>query len=105
MTKRSETVAEREWHEFKADLQGRPAESLDLLDVERSIQEHLSAMGRELMVATMKKADTNASEVDIDVWLRRSRARAAKTSGWTRLGSVFVVRHGTSCMSCRPLPG
>ena len=66
MTKRSETVAEREWHEFKTELLGHARETLDLLDVERSIQEHLGAMGRELMVATMKKADSDAPEVEID---------------------------------------
>jgi hypothetical protein len=43
MTKRDETAAEREWHELKAELLGRPRESLDLFDIERSIQERLSA--------------------------------------------------------------
>ena len=66
MTKREETVAEREWHEFKAELLCRARESIDLLDIERSIQEHLSAMGRELMAAAMKKADSDAPEVEID---------------------------------------
>lgn len=74
MTKRSETVAEREWHELKAELGERPGETLNLLDVERLIQEHLGAMGRELMVATMKKADTDCPEVEIDgaTWGARS---------------------------------
>jgi len=55
MAKRDETVAEREWHELKAELLGRPRESLDLFDIERSIHEHLSAMGRELMTASSKR--------------------------------------------------
>jgi len=66
MTKREESVAERAWHEFRAELLGRAPETLDLVEVERSIQEHLSAMGRELMAATMTKADTTAPEVEID---------------------------------------
>ena len=66
MAKRDETVAEREWHELKAELLGRPRESLDLFDIERSIQEHLSAMGRELIAVAMKKADSDAPEVEID---------------------------------------
>lgn len=65
MTKRSETVGERAWHELKAELESRPREALDLLEIERSIQDHLSAMGRELMAALMKRADTEASEVEI----------------------------------------
>lgn len=44
MTKRDETVAEREWHELKAELLDRPRESLDLFDIKRSIQECLNAM-------------------------------------------------------------
>ena len=63
MAKREETVAEREWHDFKAELLGRPHESLDLFDIERSIQHRLSAMGRELMAAAMKRADSDAPEV------------------------------------------
>ena len=31
MAKREETVAEREWHDFKAELLGRQRESLDLM--------------------------------------------------------------------------
>ena len=53
-------------HEFKAELLGRPRESIDLFDIERSIQEHLGAMGRELMAAAMKRADSDAPEVTID---------------------------------------
>ena len=66
MAKRDETVAEREWHELKAELLDRPRESLDLFDIERSIQEHLGAMGRELIAAAMKRADSDAPEVEID---------------------------------------
>jgi len=66
MAKRDETVAEREWRELKAELLDRPRESLDLFDIERSVQEHLSAMGRELMTAAMKRADSDAPEVEID---------------------------------------
>ena len=49
MAKREDTVAEREWHEFKAELVGRPRESVDSFDIERSIQDHLNAMGREVI--------------------------------------------------------
>lgn len=91
MTKRDETVAEREWHEFKAELLGRPHETLDLLEVERSIQEHLSAMGRELMVAAMKKADAEAPEVEIDGghWGARSVTTGAY---FTLFGWVDIER-------------
>jgi hypothetical protein len=49
MAKLEETVAEREWHEFKAELLGRPRESLDLFDLEGSIQDHprRQSWGRE----------------------------------------------------------
>lgn len=86
MAKRDETVAEREWHELKAELLDRPRESLDLFDIERSIQEHLSAMGRELMTAAMKKADSDAPEVEIDgaSWGARGITRGAYCTlfGW-----------------------
>ena len=98
MAKRDETVAEREWHELKAELLGRPRESLDLFDIERSIQEHLSAMGRELMTAAMKKADSDAPEVEIDgaSWVREASrpARTARCSDGTRSSGVSISRLG-----------
>lgn len=91
MTKRDETVAERGWHEFKAELLGRPQEKLDLLDIERSIQEHLHAMGRELVAAAMKKADSDAPEVEIDgaAWGARS---VAPGEYFTLFGWITVER-------------
>lgn len=98
MTKRTETVGEREWHEFKAEVLGRQGETLDLLEVERSIQEHLNVMGRELMVEAMKKADTQAPEVDIDggTWGARSVTVGEYFTlfGWVRLERSVYQQSG-----------
>lgn len=91
MPKRDETIAEREWYEFKAELLGRPRETLDLLAIERSIQEHLAAMGRELVVAAMTKADTEAPEVEIDGGRWGARA-VAPGEYFTVFGWVSVER-------------
>jgi hypothetical protein len=82
MKERGETGSERAWREFKSEIRSRPAETLDLVEVERSMQEHLNALGAELTAEILERADTTAAEVLID----GQRWGNRRLSAWSYIG-------------------
>jgi hypothetical protein len=98
MSRLQETSAEREWRAFRDEVMGRPYESLDLLEIERGIQQRLNALGREMMEATMRRADSEAPEVEIDG--ARWGNRAVTTGeyftlfGWVKLERSVYQQSG-----------
>jgi hypothetical protein len=67
------------------------AEEVNLLKLEREIQERLNAVGREMVAEAMGRADTTAPEVEIDGqrWGNQRRQKATYQSGF---GAVEVER-------------
>jgi hypothetical protein len=72
------TVAERELAAYRAELRKMKAVDVDLAQVEREILERLKSVGREMLSEAMKRADTQAPEVEIDGqrWGNRRRQKA-----------------------------
>jgi hypothetical protein len=66
MNEHVETAGERAWRAFRAEVQSRPIEKLDLRKIEREAQERLKVLGSELVAETMRRAETTAPEVTID---------------------------------------
>jgi hypothetical protein len=50
---------------LREQIRAMKAEEVNLLEIEWTIQERVNAMGRELMAEAMKRADTDAPEVEI----------------------------------------
>jgi hypothetical protein len=61
-----ETVAQRELNAFRRQIREMKAEDMNLIDIERKVQDRIKALGREMMVEAMKRADTKSPEVEID---------------------------------------
>jgi hypothetical protein len=81
-TERIETPAERELAAFRAELRTMKPEDVDLERIEREGLERLKAVGREMVAEAMKRADTSASEIDINSarWGNRRSQRATYQS-------------------------
>lgn len=90
-TERPETPAERELAAFRRELRAMKSEEVNLLDVERGIRARLKVLGREMMAEAMKRADTDAPEVEID-GQRWGNGRAQEGTYQTLFGSVSVER-------------
>ena len=63
---RIETVGERELATYRTEIRAMRSDEVDLLSVEEGIVKHLKAIGAEMMVEAMKRADSDATEVLID---------------------------------------
>src|SRR5260370_5195204 len=59
------TNIERRMRELGEELDGLEADAVDLEVIERRVQELANAWGRGQMARAMKRADTDAPEVDI----------------------------------------
>jgi hypothetical protein len=86
-----ETAATRAMREFRAEMRTKAGEAIDLLVEERRIQEMANAWARETMFETIKRADTDASEVEIE-GKRWGNRRAHKGEYETVFGSVTIER-------------
>ena len=73
MTEQTETSTERAIRTFREEMRSKPGEDIDLRVEERRIQELVNALGREMTIDVMKRADTDASEVEIngERWVNR----------------------------------
>jgi hypothetical protein len=85
------TDAERALREYERKLRTMAVESLDLVAIESEVRALTEARGRELVATALKRADTNAPEVEIDGqrWGNR-RIQAAEYE--TLFGPVRVER-------------
>jgi hypothetical protein len=83
--------ADRALQEFRRELAATAADQVDLLAVERRVQELTNAVGRELMKQALQRADTQAPEVTIDgeVWGNR---RVLETTYTTMFGDLETPR-------------
>ncbi|MFC1642774.1 UPF0236 family transposase-like protein [Myxococcota bacterium] len=90
-TERIPSPGEQALAEFRAELQQMKAEEVNLLEVERVIQERINTVGRELMAQAMKQADTDAAEVEMagERWGNR---RLEESTYQTVFGPVRVKR-------------
>jgi hypothetical protein len=90
-TERVGTLGERELSAFREQVRGMRAEDVNLVKVEREIQERLNAIGREMVAEAMVRADTTSPEVEIEGkrWGNQRRQRA---SYQTVFGAVSVER-------------
>lgn len=90
-SERAETGAEREMRQYRAEASSKRVEEIDLVVEERRIQELLNAWGRERMAEVMRRADTDAPEVEIgrERWGNR---RVHKGEYQTVFGSVTMDR-------------
>ena len=86
-----ETAAARTMREFRAEMRAKAGDAIDLVVEERRIQEIANAWARETMAETMKRADTEASEVEIE-GKRWGNRRAHKGEYETVFGSVTIER-------------
>jgi hypothetical protein len=84
-------VAERALMEFRRDLAAMVPEEVDLLAVERRVQEVANRLGLELMREALLKADTQAPEVQIEgeTWGNRRELPGTYT---TMFGDVTMMR-------------
>lgn len=84
-------TAERAVAEFRREVSAMPADAIDLLAVERRVQELTNAYGRALMREVMTRADAGAPEITIDGerWGNRQATRATYTSVF---GDIEMVR-------------
>lgn len=90
-TERAATPGERELAAFREELRTMKAEDVNLLNVEREIQERLNALGREMVAEAMARADTMAPEVEID-GQRWGNQRRQKAPYQTAFGAAEVER-------------
>jgi hypothetical protein len=90
-TERMATMGERELAAFREQILGMKGEEVNLLKVERELQERLNAVGREMLAEAMARADTRAPEVEIDGqrWGNQRRQKATYQSAF---GPVEVER-------------
>ena len=77
--------------EFRRELEARPIDSLDLVDIEREMLERLSAIGREMMKTVLERADTKEPEVTINGAMHGNR-RAGRETYHTTFGAIEVER-------------
>lgn len=84
-------MAERAVTEFRQELSAMAADAIDLLAVERRVQELTNAYGRALMRDVMTRADAHAPEIKVDGadWGNRRSTRATYT---TVFGDIEVER-------------
>jgi len=93
-TERAETAAKRAMREFRTELSSRPSDERDELDLvveERRVQELAKAWARETIVEVMKRADTDAPEVEI-AGQRWGNRRVQKGEYQTLFGLVTIER-------------
>src|SRR5260370_29667765 len=83
------TNIERRMRELGEELDGLEADAVDLEVIERRVQELANAWGRVQMARAMKRADTDAPEVDIDS-LRWGNRRAHPGEDQTVFGPVTL---------------
>ena len=83
--------AERELAEFRREVSAMGADGVDLLAVERKVQELTNAHGRALMREVMERADATAPEITIDgeQWGNRRTGRGTYT---TVFGDIELER-------------
>jgi hypothetical protein len=74
--------AERALAEFRREVCAMRSDGIDLLAVERRVQELTNAVGRALMAEVMARADASSPEITIngDVWGNRRVTRGTYTS-------------------------
>jgi hypothetical protein len=84
-------IAERALAEFRRDLKALGPEEIDLVAIERRVQELTNRVGLELMREVLCKADTKAPEVLIEgeVWGNRREHAGTYT---TSFGDVTMLR-------------
>jgi hypothetical protein len=84
-------VAERALADFRREVKAMPPDGIDLLAVERKVQELLNAQGVAVMREAMARADTDAPEVMIEGerWGNRRVIRGTYT---TMFGDVGLER-------------
>src|SRR5262245_27532859 len=72
------TSGERELTAFRERIRAMGAAEVNLLNLEREVQERLNALGREMMAEAISRADTRAPEVEIEGqrWGNQRRQRA-----------------------------
>jgi hypothetical protein len=82
---------ERALREFRRDLAAQAPEEMDLLVMERRVQEITNALGRDLMREAIRHADTQAPEIQIDgqAWGNR---RVLPGTYTTMFGDVTELR-------------
>jgi hypothetical protein len=85
------TRAEKAMAEFRHELTSTGADAVDLLAVERRVQELANAWGRAAVVEAMKRADTDVPEVTIN-GERWGNRRVQKGTYETSFGEVEVGR-------------
>src|SRR6266545_1451231 len=88
---RVETAGERELAQYREELRAMRSDELDLLSVEEGIVMRLKAIGAEMMVEAMKRADTEAAEVVID-GERCVSQRTSRGTYQTVFGEIVVER-------------
>ncbi len=74
-------TAERALTEFRREISAMAPDAIDLLALERRVQELTSAVGRALMREVMKQADASSPEITIDgeCWGNRRMSRGTYT--------------------------
>jgi hypothetical protein len=92
-SKELEGAAERALREFRRELQAMGPDAIDLLAVERRVQELTNAVGRDLMREAIRHADTQAPEIRINGELWGNR-RVLPGTYTTMFGDVDLDRSG-----------
>lgn len=88
---RRDTDAERALREYEQRIGTMPPDSLDLMSVEEEIRRLLDARGREMVAVALKRADTQAPEVEI-AGQRWGNRRVHPGEYSTAFGEVAVER-------------
>lgn len=88
---RTETVAERELANYREQIRTMTSDEVDLLSVEEGIIVRLKAIGAEMMIEAMRRADTDAAEVIIDGERFGSR-RTSRGTYQTMFGEIVIER-------------
>jgi len=88
---RVETVAERELATYREEIRSMRSDEVDLVSVEEGIVTRLKAIGAEMMMEAMKRADTDAAEVLVDGERCGSR-RTSRGTYQTMFGEILIER-------------
>lgn len=85
------TIAEQELGRYREQIRAMSSDEVDLLSVEEGLVSRLKAIGAEMMMEAMKRADTDASEVLVDGERCGSR-RSSRGTYQTMFGEIAFER-------------
>jgi hypothetical protein len=85
------TDAERALREYAKKIGSMRVEDIDLLSIEGEVRALAEARAREVMAVTLKRADTDAPEVEID-GQRWGNRRVDRGEYWSMFGPMAIER-------------